>query len=382
MRLSFLELLHRVPLAKRKDKLATLIALLVLDGTTKQSAVSAAAISQELRQHLRGKAPVNVHDVLRKAGALVESVASDKGLHWRLTRAGLEQIGKTLALTETELGDFGPQPKQDHAYDIAVVCAVHDPEFKAVLKIFGDAATTWKDGPTAGQTHIYKTTALTTAKGSQLRVVAGAPTYMGLTATAIVATQMLLMFRPRLIMMMGIAAGTKTKGRGFGDVLVADPSVDYASGKLTLVDGAQAFQPDTFPLPIDSRLRALVQEDIRTRDGLDTIRRDFPHAKPATDLNIHIGPVGAADQVVDISARVAEVQQHWRKLIGLEMETYALYRAAHEAPTPRPLYVSFKSVCDFAEAKEDHWQAYAAYTSTSYGRRFITKNWETLFPAG
>jgi nucleoside phosphorylase len=380
MRKSFLELLHLVARSTRTERLATLIALLTLDATTKDSAVTANQVSKELRQHLRGKAPGNVPNVLRKAGALVESSPGlDKGLRWRLTAAGIERLVESLQLTPNELAVYGPQQKQPHGFDLAIVCAVHKPEFKAVLEVFGKEET-WTEGPKAGQTHVYKTTSITTASGSRITVVAGAPTYMGLTATAIVSTQMLLMFRPRMIMMMGIAAGTKTEGRGFGDVLVADPSVDYASGKLTLVKGEPAFQPDTFPLPIDSRLRALVQEDIRTRDGLDTIRRDWLHAKPPTDLNVHIGALGAADQVVDTSARVEQVKQHWRKLIGLEMETYALYRAAHEAPAPKPLYVSFKSVCDFGESKKDDWQEYAAYTSATYGHRYITKNWDSLFP--
>jgi nucleoside phosphorylase len=201
---------------------------------------------------------------------------------------------------------------------------------------------------------------------------------MGLTATAILATQMILLYRPTVVIMVGIAAGTKKQGRGLGDILVADPSVDYASGKFAFVDGTEIFQPDPFPLPIDSRIRTLLQEDARIRCELDTITTGWRGAKPGTPLNVHIGPLGAADQVVDSAARVAEVQRNWRKLIGLEMETYAMYRAAHEAPRPRPLYVSFKSVCDFAADKDDSWQDYAAYTSAEYAKSFLLRHWDEL----
>jgi nucleoside phosphorylase len=198
---------------------------------------------------------------------------------------------------------------------------------------------------------------------------------MGLTATAILATQMLLLFRPRLIVTIGIAAGTKSAGRGYGDVLVADPSVDYASGKVSYTDGAETFHPDPFPLPIDARLRTLVQEDRRTRRGLDDISEKWGAARPATPLNIHIGPLGAADQVVDSARRIAEIQRNWRKLIGIEMETYAVYRAAHEAPYPKPLHIGFKAVCDFAAAKDDSWQDYAAHTASAYAHSFLIRNW-------
>jgi hypothetical protein len=60
------------------------------------------------------------------------------------------------------------------------------------------------------------------------------------------------------------------------------------------------------------------------------------------------------------------------------MATYALYRAAHEAPGTKPMYLSFKSVCDFASEKNDDWQEYAAYTSAEYARRFILRNWRRM----
>jgi nucleoside phosphorylase len=256
--------------------------------------------------------------------------------------------------------------------DVAIVCALHRPELQAVIDAFGGEPA-WRPGPSEGQPHIYKATDLQVG-ARRVRVIAGAPTYMGLTATAIIATQMLLLFRPRLIAMVGVAAGTKSAYRSFGDILVADPSVDYASGKWTLEDGAEVFQPDTFPLPIEPRLRTLVQDDARTRDGLDDIATAWQGARPPSRLSIHIGPLGAADQVVDSARRVAEVKRNWRKLVGIEMETYALYRAAREAPTPAPLFISFKSVCDFAEQKGDDWQAYAAYTAAQYARRFFVRH--------
>lgn len=268
------------------------------------------------------------------------------------------------------------------ACDVAFVCALPNPELTALIAVFGGESC-WREQPSTGQSHIYKRTEFTTSSGKTLQVVAGAPTYIGLTATAILATQMILMLRPKFISMVGIAAGTRSGDRGYGDILVADPSVDYASGKVSYRDGTESFQPDPFPIPVDTRLRTRLKEDARTRDGLDDIMnswksRGTSNSLPEGELNLHVGPLGAADQVVDSSARVAEVQRNWRKLIGLEMETYALYRAAHEAPHPRPLYASFKAVCDFAAEKTDLWQKYAAFTAASYAKRFLFKHWDAV----
>ena len=94
-----------------------------------------------------------------------------------------------------------------------------------------------------------------TEGGAALRVVATTSTSMGLTAAAIATTQLVFQFRPRLVAMIGIAAGTRSGGKQFGDVLVADPSVDYNSGKVVLAHGIREFQPDPYPIGLNPRLR-------------------------------------------------------------------------------------------------------------------------------
>ena len=79
-----------------------------------------------------------------------------------------------------------------------------------------------------------------------------------------------------------------------------------------------------------------------------------------------MGPLGAADQVIDDPSRILEIQRNWRKLIGVEMETYGVYRACYESPDPKPRVVSFKAVCDFAAEKTDSWQPYAAFMAAEF----------------
>lgn len=371
---TFSELLALVSKNKRTDRALVLLALWCKLAVSDDTAVSTGAVADELRARLRGKAPRNVSDVLGKAAVDVERVQDGtRTPRWYLTQTGLQRL-QVLGVPASIVTQSDGVAQFD--YDVALVCALHDPELTALLKAFGGEGS-WSKGPSIGQ-HIYKTTTHVTPLGDTLRIVSGAPTYMGLTATAILATQMILLFRPRFIAMVGIAAGTRSTQRGYGDVLVADPSVDYASGKVSYHEGSEIFQPDPFPLPIHVGLRTIVQEDARTRAGLDSIKQSWPGPRPESELRVHIGPVGAADQVVDSRARVVEVQRNWRKLIGLEMETYALYRAAHEAPYPRPVHASFKSVCDFAAEKSDAWQGYAAHCAAQYEKRFFDLHWPAI----
>ncbi len=364
---TLVELVDRVPKGERTDSFNVQVALFVLGAIDERTAVSTSSVEVELTTRLRRSAPRNCSDALRRSAPNVDCVKDGgRKLRWFLTSTGQAKLRTLLNIEPDE------KPGVSRC-DVAIVCALHRPELKAVLQAFG-GEDAWQVGPSEGQPHIYKQITAKASNGTDVRFIAGAPTHMGLTATAIIATQMILLFRPRLIVMVGIAAGTRSSGRNFGDILIADPSVDYASGKIATIDGADTFQPDSYPIMLPAHLRTLVQEDARRRTDLDVIKRGWT-AQVAAELAVHIGALGAADQVVDSPRRVAEAKTHWRKLIGFEMETYALYRAAHEAPGARPMYISFKSVCDFATEKTDTWQEYAAFTAAEYARRFILRNW-------
>jgi nucleoside phosphorylase len=203
---------------------------------------------------------------------------------------------------------------------------------------------------------------------------------MGLTAAAIVTTQLILQFRPRIVIMIGIAAGTRDGGKEFGDVLVADPSVDYNSGKVIRQEGIQDFQPDPYPIGLNPRLRSVLQRYRGNHPVFEEIRREWKGALPGNGNRLYLGPVGAADQVIDDATRILQIQKNWRKLIGVEMETYGVYRACFEAPEPKPRFVSFKSVCDFAAEKTDAWQSYAAFVAAKFVAHFVQREWAALWP--
>ncbi len=221
---------------------------------------------------------------------------------------------------------------------------------------------------------------VSTNGGKLLKVVATTSTSMGLTAASIATTQLVMQFTPRIVMMTGIAAGTRDGGKQFGDVLVADPSVDYNSGKVIQKDGVRGFQPDPYPIGLSARLRSVLHKYRGAHAIFSEIRAGWHGPLPAGGNRLHLGPLGASDQVIDDAARVMEVQQNWRKLIGVEMETYGVYRACHEAPEPKPRFISFKSVCDFAAEKSDSWQGFAAYMASEFAVRFMKTEWDTLWP--
>lgn len=270
---------------------------------------------------------------------------------------------------------------EDGAFDIAIICALQKPELEKVIQTRDNAR--WEQIPFDREdphSHCYHKAIFKSKKDSSIRVIAGSPTRMGLTATAVLTTKMILKFRPKVVIMVGIAAGTKSKSddRNFGDILVAAPAFDYATGKIEKIkDGdieKEIFRPDNDQIKINSSLYQCLLTNSRQRNYLDDIKGKWLAKKPATSLELHIGPLGSGPTVINSYDQIDKLREHWRKLIGIEMEVYAVYLAASETIDPNPLFLSFKSICDFAENKDDSWQDYAAYTAAEYCYKFIVND--------
>jgi len=261
-------------------------------------------------------------------------------------------------------------------YDVAVLCALHSPEFSA-LRAWSSRGVTWEERE-RDDSHTFWSARVPTSTGRNLDIVASVPTISGPVATAVLTTKMVLRFRPKVVVMVGIAAGTRSTSREYGDILVARDAFDYNSGRL-VVDPEKGIilLPDPQPISIDSGLLSLIQASAGNWEG--EIRQRWPGPRPKGALDIHVGTIASGSAVVAAKQVVQGIEKHWRKLVGLEMEVYAMYRAAHEALTRPPLFVAIKSVCDYADdTKNDSWQEYASYTSAEYFYRLLAERLATL----
>jgi nucleoside phosphorylase len=365
-------LISAVKASERTTQYYVLSALYVLGAATQP--VTATQVSELLNLQLRGKAPKQLPKLLRRYHSDVRVAAAGPSLQWMLTDSGVSKLRSLSGLTLS-----AHSGKDSFDFDVGVVCALEQPEFAAVIAATG-GKTRWSELGDARYPHVYRKAEVQTDDGKVLRIVGTTSTSMGLTAASIVTTQLILQFRPRIVLMTGIAAGTRDGGKQFGDVLVADPSVDYNSGKVVQRDGIRGFQPDPYPIGLNPRLRSVLQKYRGQHSIFDDIRAGWKGPLPSGVNRLHVGPLGAADQVIDDASRVLEIQQNWRKLIGVEMETYGVYGACFESPDPKPRFLSCKSVCDFAAEKSDSWQEYAAYVAAQFAFRFLKAEWESLWP--
>lgn len=250
---------------------------------------------------------------------------------------------------------------RDYETDLAIITALPTPELDEVLRL--DAK--WERRRILGDDTAYYAGHL--ARGeSRLTVVAAAAIQVGMAATLGVAMKVCQHFKPKYLAMTGIAAGVKGS---FGEILVADRSWDYGSGKLSQsVDSSgnpcSVFEPAPTAIPMDAGILEKMRTFARDGEFLKRIELGWPGTRAPDPLKITIGPIASGAAVVENRPLIESIQSHDRKLIGVEMEIYGLYLAARICPAPRPVAIAIKSICDFADLdKTDTYQRYAAYTS-------------------
>jgi nucleoside phosphorylase len=255
-----------------------------------------------------------------------------------------------------------------HNCDLCVVVALQDTELKALLRLpwSWDISDIVNDG-----TIYYKGTYK--RNGASKLVYAAASPRMGMTAAAVLTTKMICTFRPQYVAMAGITAGIRGSCE-IGDIIAADPSWDYGSGKHHLNNGASVFSPAPHQIGLNSLVRGKLGLMCTDFSALAEIREGWRGPKPKSALSMHLGPVASGAAVLQDPSIAADIKQQHRKLVGVEMETYGAFAAVDESPHPQPKAFSLKSVCDFADdMKNDDFQGYAAYTSANALQVFIEK---------
>jgi nucleoside phosphorylase len=268
--------------------------------------------------------------------------------NWRdAIKRRIEQLLSERKVAGTEFG-----------YDFGLIAALDEPELSSLLTL----PWNWVNQTFPGDTSIYHVAEVVVGN-QRKRVAATSAPQMGMPAAALASAKLIQHFRPRNLVMGGIAAAVRGQAE-FGDILVADASFDLGSGKLKKVGKKSILHPDPLPLRGTQGLLSLLKQHV-DNDALHKIRSKWPGAKPSSVLSIRYGTIGSGAAVIADSAFTEDVQDHWRKLLGIDLETYGVYYAANHVIEPRPSVVAIKSVTDFAdEEKDDKWREYAAFTSS------------------
>jgi nucleoside phosphorylase len=252
--------------------------------------------------------------------------------------------------------------------DVAVITALQKPEMSAVLEL----PYSWVTRQFRGEPTTYQLGSTTAGDGATISVVAACAQRKGMPSSAALAARVALQFQPKILMMVGICAGIANKV-GLGDIVIANPTWDYGSGKRALdLKDSPVFLAAPYQMPLEANLAELARSHAQNLNTIAAIRAGWDKKVPAGTLSAHLGPMASGASVLADDQSARDVLLQHRELIAIEMEAYAVMAATEYCSQPRPRSVAIKSVCDFADSsKNDDWQAYASYTSVAFADALI-----------
>jgi nucleoside phosphorylase len=200
-----------------------------------------------------------------------------------------------------------------------------------------------------------------------ISLVAVAAPRMGLSPAAVTASKIISNFRPRVLAMTGICAGVRGKVEQ-GDILVADPCFDWGAGKWVVdSSGSMQFLPAAYQWRLNDEIRSLIRSVSEEAGLLGKIHASFQGPKPRVIPRVLIDAMASGSAVLQSEDLMIKIREQHKNLIGLEMESYAIFCSAEYAASPRPVCISMKSVCDFGDSlKNDNFHEYAAHTSSNF----------------
>ena len=204
---------------------------------------------------------------------------------------------------------------------------------------------------------------------------------MGMTSAASLASKLIYRFTPRVVAMVGIAAGISGK---IGDIMIPDILWDYGSGRSSLEEKKafgfykmekEVFAPYRFPITIKQDLIAELIRITRESDinqSVFDLGNSIIFDDKSQRLKSHIGPFVSGSAVIANDKILEQIKKQDGKLVGFDMEAFAIAYACNVSDiTPQPISIILKSISDFGNKKKsnvnkDKHQEYAAFTSANF----------------
>ena len=222
-----------------------------------------------------------------------------------------------------------------------------------------------KIDPVEDDPHTYYRVAITAIMPSGAEaiysIIACGIMSMGRVNAAAFASTAIQTFKPRFVILIGIAGGVTESGASLGDILISDQIVDYELQKHEASQDVVRYSVHR----TDPRLlgAALNFTDEMWIDSL-------PYRPSKGKPRRRVGPIATGDKVVARKKLIDRYRRDWPQLIGVEMEAGGVATAVYQAPS-KPGFFMVRSVSDLADEKKDtsdvaKWREYACAVAAAY----------------
>jgi formylglycine-generating enzyme required for sulfatase activity len=184
---------------------------------------------------------------------------------------------------------------------------------------------------------------------------------MGQTNATLTASEAIGRWRPRYILLVGIAGGVGGKVQ-LGDVLIPDQIVDFELQKITLDRTSVRWVVSQTDPSLLAAIRAVTGNEWQKLITVSRPGEGAPQRK--------VGPIATGNKVLADGATLEGYREIWEKLIGVEMEAGGVAAAAFHA-TQHVGFCMVRSVSDLADPNKgksgvEEWRPYACDVAAAY----------------
>jgi nucleoside phosphorylase len=247
--------------------------------------------------------------------------------------------------------------------DFAVVTALAVERAAVVQRLDAVEKLQFDDEPLT----FYVGTVTIPGESTPYSVVVTQLTDMGNADAAIAATRVIQRWKPRQMLMVGIAGGVREKV-ALGDVVVSQFAFYYEPGKLTPA-GVESRARD---FNSDSLLYARAQhfEALDWKGQIGTLRPDATDQATAQPA-VHFGPIACGEKVIADLDELNSIRKQCPKMVAVAMEGAGVAKAVLSDAHP-PRYLEIRGISDYAGPdKNDGWHEYAANSAAAFAIGFL-----------
>ncbi len=288
----------------------------------------------------------------------------------------VDSKSKDVATKESLVRHCERKEKQLENIDVLIVCALSSPELEMVLRQFlaGTCVNHNSYIGSSREKRTYYSGDLLSKKGAVIKAVALSQSRMGMVDTAALVTGSIITFNPKIIAMTGVCAGRLDANVEKLDLIAASSVLTHDTGKYT----ENGFEPEPYVSKASElaiqRIEAVGATLIKS---IITEMDKTPCPIKIVTPKIHTGIMACGSSVINRGGMLNDIAKTNRKVVGLDMESYAMLRAA-ELIDNDIIRIVVKGVMDHSQGKADDVKESAASWSASFLTRFLESEIEAL----
>lgn len=184
---------------------------------------------------------------------------------------------------------------------------------------------------------------------------------MGLVSAAVVAGQCIDRFKPHVVAMSGICGGFKDRAQ-LGQLIVSTMAYEYQSGKWA----SDGFRQEPYQVPTNHVTLTDLKVTLNNSELILELEEGFRGKRPSEASPPIAGIFTSGSAVIADKEFMDQIQAIHRKVAALDMEIFAIHRAA-ELSSGNPPCICAKTVVDLCDSdKNDDIHLYGSYISAKF----------------